>query len=107
MRLVLLSQDYCPSASLPKVTEMAVRIGLIGSGFVSNFYMLGLKDLSGWEVPVVASPTAEHARKFAEKWGIAESTTDIAHVIRRDDIDLVVLGAPNFVHKDLALTCAA
>src|SRR5437870_5635306 len=86
---------------------MPVRIGLIGSGFVSNFYMLGLKDLSGWEVPVVASPTADHSRRFAEKWEIAESTTDVLGVIRRDDIDLVVLGAPNFVHKELALACAA
>src|SRR5437016_5314454 len=70
---------------------MPVRIGLIGSGFVSNFYMLGLKDLSGWEVPVVASPTADHSRRFAEKWEIAESTTDVLGVIRRDDIDLVLL----------------
>jgi predicted dehydrogenase len=85
---------------------MTVRIGLIGSGFVSNFYMLGLRDVAGWEVPVVASTNAERARAFAEKWSIAESTTDIASVIRRDDIDLVVLGVPNFVHKELALRCA-
>ena len=37
---------------------MTVRIGLLGSGFVSNFYMLGLQDVAGWEIPVVASPNA-------------------------------------------------
>ncbi len=84
---------------------MSVRIALLGSGFVSNFYMLGLADLSGWEVVVVASPNAAHAAAFAEKWGIAESSSDMSAAIKRDDVDLVVIGAPNYVHKDLALEC--
>src|SRR2546423_2156024 len=85
---------------------MNIRIGLLGSGFVSNFYMEGLRDLGGWEIPVVASPNKEHARRFAEKWGIPESTSDVEGVIRRNDLDLIVLGAPNYVHKELALKCA-
>ena len=85
---------------------MTVRIGLIGSGFVSNFYMLGLRDVADWEVPVVASPNAEHARRFAEKWHIPESTTDVDGVIARGDLDLIVLGVPNYVHKELAIQCA-
>ena len=31
---------------------MTVRIGLLGSGFVSNFYLLGLEDVPGWEMRV-------------------------------------------------------
>lgn len=85
---------------------MTVRIGLIGSGFVSNFYMLGLRDVANWEVPVVASPNAENAQRFAQKWNIPEATTDVSGVIQRKDIDLVVLGAPNYVHKELVLECA-
>jgi predicted dehydrogenase len=85
---------------------MTVRIGLLGSGFVSNFYMLGLYNVADWEVPVVASPNAEHARAFAQKWDIPESTHDVESVIQRNDIDLVVLGVPNYVHKDLAIKCA-
>jgi predicted dehydrogenase len=85
---------------------MTVRIGLIGSGFVSNFYMLGLRDVANWEIPVVASPNAEHARRFAEKWNIPESTTDVDGVIARKDLDLIILGVPNYVHKELAIKCA-
>lgn len=85
---------------------MAVRIGLIGSGFVSNFYLQGLRDVPNWEIPVVASTTEERARRFAEKWGIPEWTTDVEGVIRRKDLDLIVLGVPNYVHKDLAVQCA-
>lgn len=85
---------------------MAVRIGLIGSGFVSNFYLQGLRDVPNWEIPVVASTTEERARRFAEKWGIPEWTTDVEGVIRRKDLGLIVLGVPNYVHKDLAVQCA-
>jgi predicted dehydrogenase len=85
---------------------MAVRIGLLGSGFVSNFYMQGLRDVADWEVPVVASPNAEHAEAFARKWDIPEWTSDVESVIKRSDVDLVVLGVPNYVHKDLTLACA-
>jgi predicted dehydrogenase len=85
---------------------MTVRIGLLGSGFVSNFYMLGLRDVAGWEIPVVASPNVDHARRFAEKWRIAEATADIDGVIARKDLDLIVLGVPNHLHMDLALRCA-
>ena len=85
---------------------MSVRIGLIGSGFVSNFYMLGLRDVPGWEIPVVASTNAERAAGFAKQWNIPESTSDIDGVIARDDLDLIVLGTPNHVHKDLAVRCA-
>src|SRR5258708_1860981 len=85
---------------------MPGRRGLLGSGFVSNLHMLGLRDLSGWDVPVVASPNPEHAAAFAKKWNIAESTSNVADVIQCSDIDLVVIGAPNYVHKDLAIQCA-
>lgn len=85
---------------------MTVRIGLLGSGFVSNFYLEGLRDLSGWEIPVVASTNAERARRFAEKWSIAEYTTDVDGVISRPDLDLMILGVPNYMHRELAVKCA-
>jgi predicted dehydrogenase len=85
---------------------MTVRIGLLGAGFVSNFYLLGLQDVPGWEIPVVASPHIDHARQFAEKWKIPEASVDINGVIARKDLDLVILGVPNYLHMELAVRCA-
>lgn len=84
---------------------MTVRIGLLGTGFVSNFYLQGLQDVPGWTIPVVASPRAENAQRFAKKWCIAEATTDLFGVIDRSDLDLIVLGVPNHVHMELAIRC--
>ncbi len=85
---------------------MTVRIGLVGSGFVSDFYLQGLHDVADWEIPVVASPALDHAQRFARKWNIAEATTDVDAVIERKDLDLIIIGAPNHCHKDLVLRCA-
>jgi predicted dehydrogenase len=85
---------------------MTIRIGLLGSGFVCNFYLQGLQDVADWVIPVVASPSAAHAEAFARKWNIPESTADVAGVIARTDLDLIVLGVPNQFHKDLVLQCA-
>jgi len=85
---------------------MTVRIGLLGSGFLSTFYMQGLQNVAGWEIPVVASPSIEHARAFAQKWNISEATADVHGVIGRKDIDLILIAAPNFAHKDLVIRCA-
>lgn len=85
---------------------MTVRIGLLGSGFVSNFYMEGLRNVAGFEVKVVASPNPDHAAAFAARWNIPEYSTDMSSVIRRKDIDLIVLGVPNYTHRDLVVECA-
>jgi predicted dehydrogenase len=86
---------------------MTIRIGLLGSGFVSNFYLLGLQDVPGWEIRVVGSTHLDHARRFAEKWKIPEASADIDGIIARKDLDVIVLGVPNYVHMDLAIRCAA
>jgi predicted dehydrogenase len=83
-----------------------VRIGLLGSGFVATFYMQGLQDVAGWEIPVVCSPTAENAQAFAEKWGIPQWETNSDRVLKRDDLDLILLAVPNFVHKELVTATA-
>lgn len=83
-----------------------MRIGLIGSGFVSNFYLSGLQNVAGYEVRVVASARLENAQRFAATWKIAEATDNVEHTIRRQDLDLIILGVPNYVHREMAIACA-
>jgi predicted dehydrogenase len=85
---------------------MAVRIGMLGSGFVANFYQLGLRNLAGYELTAVCSPNKEHAQSFADKWGYADVLTDAEDLAKRGDIDLVILALPNYLHKDAAVLMA-
>lgn len=80
-----------------------VRIALLGSGFVADFYLQGLANVNGHEVAVNYSRDAKRAAALAEKWSIPESDTDLARVITRDDIDLFIIALPNESHLPVSL----
>ncbi|MCU0246913.1 MAG: Gfo/Idh/MocA family oxidoreductase [Bryobacter sp.] len=84
-----------------------VRIAMLGSGFVADFYLQGLADVNRQEVVVNVSQDRKRAQRFAKKWGIAEWSTDMDAVIARDDIDLFVIALPNEAHLPVALKLAA
>ena len=43
-----------------------VRVGLIGSGFITSIHYEALRRVAGAEVVAVASPTPGRAERFAE-----------------------------------------
>ena len=47
-----------------------VRIAMLGSGFVADFYMQGLANVKGQEVVVNYSRTSKRAKDFGRRWGI-------------------------------------
>ena len=83
-----------------------ISIGMIGSGFVADFYLQGLRDVNGQQVVLNYSRSRAHAGRFAERWGIAESTADLGKAIARDDIDLFVIALPNEAHLPVSLELA-
>src|SRR5882672_4177050 len=75
-----------------------VRVGLVGSGFVSTIHAESLKRVAGAEIVAVTSPTGDHAEKFAKKHGIARSFRDFGKFISVEEMDVIVLGCPNHLH---------
>jgi predicted dehydrogenase len=80
-----------------------VRIALLGSGFVADFYLQGLANVHGHEVVVNYSRSRARAKRFASRWRIPESTTALDRLIARDDIDLFVIALPNEEHLPVSL----
>ncbi len=80
-----------------------VRIALLGSGFVADFYLQGLANVRSGEVVANYSRTPERANAFARAWSIPESTTDLQALIARNDIDLYVIALPNEMHLPVSL----
>jgi predicted dehydrogenase len=83
-----------------------VKIALLGSGFVAEFYLQGLANVNGQQVVVNYSQSAQRARAFARRWQIPETSTDLAAVIARTDLDLFVIALPNEAHLSVALALA-
>jgi predicted dehydrogenase len=80
-----------------------VRIALLGSGFVADFYMQGLANVNGQRVVVNYSRSPRRATAFARRWRIAASATDLRQVVARDDVDLFVIALPNEAHLPASL----
>ena len=84
-------------------------ITMLGTGLIGDFYTNTLHGQRGRDrVRVVYSRSAERGAAFRERWGIPESTTDLAAAINHPETDVVVVGLPNFLHEEaIALTAAA
>lgn len=83
-----------------------VGIGLIGSQFISSIHAEALKMVADAEVLAVMSPTPGNAKKFAANFGIPHHFTDLDDMLQMDEIDMVVIGAPNYLHCEITLKIA-
>jgi predicted dehydrogenase len=80
-----------------------IRIAMLGSGFVADFYMQGLANVNGHEVIAAYSRAPARAEEFARRWSIPETSTDLDKLIGRNDIDLFVIALPNDAHLPVSL----
>lgn len=85
-----------------------MRIGLLGSGFIGMFYAMALHGKRGRDkVTVVYSRTRQSAENFARQWNVPHATTNMQQAIEHDEVDVVIVGLPNYLHKDAVLAAAA
>ncbi len=84
-----------------------VCIGLIGSQFVSSIHAEALKSVPDAQVVAAMSPTKEHVEDFAKNHGIPNHFTRLEEMLSMDEIDMVVIGAPNHVHCEITEKAAA
>jgi len=83
-----------------------VRVGLIGSQFISSIHAESLQRYPHCEIVAAASPTKAHVTTFAKRFGIPGVFTDYRRMLERDDIDMVVVGVPNDLHCEIAIDAA-
>ena len=83
------------------------NIAMLGAGLIGRFYTMSLQNYRGKdEVKVICSANPEEAAKFAQEFNIPRWTTDMAEAIRDPEVDTVVIGLPNYLHKKAALLAA-
>ena len=88
-----------------------LNIGIIGGGFIGRVHNIAFHMLKGFfaekvkdvALKIIAEKEEEYARRTAVRLGIEEWTGDWKELVKRDDIDLVIVGVPNYMHKEVAL----
>jgi predicted dehydrogenase len=83
------------------------NLAMLGTGLIGLFYTMSLTGKrSRDKVVVVQGRDPEKTKAFAEKHGIPRSTTSLEEAVSASDVDLVVVGLPNHLHKDAVLAAA-
>jgi predicted dehydrogenase len=83
-----------------------LRVGIAGAGSISDYHIAGLQ-VAGAEVVCIASRTLERATAKARAYDVAEATDRVDAMVRRPDLDLVVIATPDATHESLALAAIA
>jgi myo-inositol 2-dehydrogenase/D-chiro-inositol 1-dehydrogenase len=84
-----------------------VRVGLVGSQFVSTIHAEALKQVPNAELFAVVSPTGDHAEQFAQRHHIPHHFRDYQRFLETAELDLIVLGCPNDLHCQFTELAAA
>jgi predicted dehydrogenase len=82
-----------------------LRVGILGSGYMGRTYAFGLKEINH-DARLVAVAGGTRAPQLAADYG-AESEETPEALIRRSDVDAVIVATPHSTHLPLTLQAAA
>lgn len=91
------------SGALPRV-----RIGVVGAGFVARLHAHAYRQVHGIAVELrrVTAGRPEHARAFAEEFGVFATAPGLEAILADPDVDAVDLCVPNHLHAPFAVAAA-
>lgn len=83
-----------------------IRVGLIGTKFITTIHAEALRSVPGVEIFAVAGRTPGTAKTFAQPRGIPHAVDDYLQLLAMPEIDIVVLGCPNDLHCEVTVAAA-
>ncbi|MCK9208579.1 MAG: Gfo/Idh/MocA family oxidoreductase, partial [Salinivirgaceae bacterium] len=84
-----------------------IKIGVIGAGRIGKVHVAALaQGVPAAEVLVIADTDINSARQLAEKYGIAEWTTDYKKVIHNPEVEAIIICSPTDTHAKYIIETA-
>ncbi len=85
--------------------QQTLKVALAGAGAFGIKHLDGISRIDGVEVVALVGRRLEKTRAVADKYGIAHAGTSLDEVLRRPDIDAVILCTPTQMHAAQAMAC--
>jgi predicted dehydrogenase len=81
-----------------------IKVGIVGSKFAADFHAFSYARNP--LVEVTAAAAIDNLEPFAKKWNIPRTYADYQEMLAQEDLDLVSVCVPNFLHHPVALAAA-
>jgi len=83
-----------------------IRVGIIGAGFAGRLHAEAYKRCPGVELVAIADKDKNASNALRAQYDIQHVYTDYNELLKREDIDLVSVCVPTFLHKDVVIAAA-
>ena len=83
-----------------------VRVGIVGAKFAADFHTDSYRRNERVEVVAAADINPDNLKAYNDKWKVPDTYADYQELLKREDIDLVSVCAPNFLHHEVVMECA-
>lgn len=80
-----------------------VKVGIIGTGSISNLHMSGYALLENVEVVAACDINEERVKEFAQKYNIPYTFTDYNEMLKMEELDAVSVTAWNNIHAPASI----
>jgi predicted dehydrogenase len=80
-----------------------VKIGIIGTGSISNMHMSGYSRLTNAEVIAACDINENRVKEFAKKYNIPNVFTDYNEMLKMKELDAVSVTAWNNIHAPASI----
>ncbi|MDR2177229.1 MAG: Gfo/Idh/MocA family oxidoreductase [Treponema sp.] len=80
-----------------------INWGIVGTGGISNRFVMGLRSAKGARLYAAASRNRERAETFAAEYGFDKAYGDYREMLEDTSVDVVYIGVPHVAHKEIAL----
>ena len=84
-----------------------IRIGQVGAGFISQVHKEAFSFVPHTEVVALCDIDKARGQAFCKKHQIPNFHTDLDDMLKRDDVDAITIGIPNYLHCEITLKAAA
>lgn len=83
--------------------QTTFNVAVIGAGAIGLDHLASFKLHPAARLAALAEVSPERGREAADRFGVAELFTDYRPLLARDDIDVVSIALPNYLHASVAL----
>ncbi len=84
-----------------------VGFGIVGAGFVSDFYLRALRNVRHQRVVAITGRTLSKAERLVSEYGEGVAVASVEELVNRVDVDVVVVAVPQDAHLGVVRAAAA